>query len=89
MTETEVSPLVSVYSQNVSCDRLSEKLVEIEGMEKFNFENRIVFVVDTLKKLDPLPDVVAMNEVRYDAMYDKQGFYKKCVKGFRGKMHSI
>jgi len=63
MTELRVSAFISIYSQNVSCDKHSENLQGIDGMENFEFRNRIELVIFTLKMLKPLPDIVAMNEV--------------------------
>ena len=55
-----------IYSQNVNCDKHSDKLIENEEMKEWKFENRIKIIC---KKIPDNVDIVAINEVILNITY--------------------
>ena len=55
-----------IYSQNVNCDKHSDKLIEKEEMKEWKFENRIKIIC---KKIPDNVDIVAINEVILNITY--------------------
>ena len=58
----QVSSTIKIYSQNVSCDKISEKLIEKQGCEDMTFENRFKKILDGVLTI-PHVDIIAFNEV--------------------------
>ena len=54
-----------IYSQNISGDKNSEKLVLHEEMKNWTFENRIKRIFKEILKFEDI-DIIALNEVIFN-----------------------